>query len=345
MSASIRVSGIDFAQFAGNSDAIWLELVGSSLAHTTFGIGKITQVGPRTNGPPLIDIAFEAVGNKTFIPAGFIADVITELDIPDDIAGLFVEWATERERIRIKKEAEDREEAAKLAKRLEEENMRSAAIAEIRSKYAPLAKKYNIPMSQVSDSPILRVLDNLEASCKIAQEDIKWLEANELWNVLATYEYRIYKSKGDPWDLIRACSHLRKAGLPEKVLSLTAPLVNAPGGPRGKALSGLLTTRGGAFRDLGQFEQAKDHGLRAIKAFDSQYPHFLLGALYYIEGNPELGDRHFELAALHGASARTRDHEIRSILQEANQDVRHKIAKYLLQKNEDQYKWVLPYMR
>jgi Flp pilus assembly protein TadD len=95
-------------------------------------------------------------------------------------------------------------------------------------------------------------------------------------------------------------------------------------------MSALLTTRGGAFRDLGDLDKAKNCAFSAIKLRDkSQHPFNLLGAIFYQEGNPGDGNKYFNEAEKRGASRGTIDRQIRDAYDKATDAAKEQIDKYL----------------
>lgn len=105
-------------------------------------------------------------------------------------------------------------------------------------------------------------------------------------------------------------------------------------------MSAILTTRGGAFRDLDMLSEAKSYALRAIKIDSrSHYPYSLLGAIYYQSGEPAKGDEFFSEARERGANS-NQDKEIRSAVKNANEDSKQRIIQYLLNKDPDRYQWI-----
>lgn len=304
------ISGVEFSAFAAGQATVWLQLRGAPVVHSTFGQGEIMSVTDRQKSPPLIVIRFNENGDKTFNTDGFAKGVFPKLFIPEHLATSVSEW-------RRRREADE------------------AALEHFRR----LATKYKIPVLNIKLSPVVPILHKLESTEPLSTTDVSWLETNGLFDVLATYFNRCYLAGRDEWDLVKACRYLRRAGLPEKVLELTARFPHdQPNLPR-KTMSALLTTRGGAYRDIGDLGSARQMAEQAIRTQESQYPYSLLGAICYAEGKPEEGDRHFEVAGTFGGSATVRDTEIRAVLQESAAEIQTKIAKYLIEKDPEKYAW------
>jgi hypothetical protein len=63
----------------------------------------------------------------------------------------------------------------------------------------------------------------------------------------------------------------------------------------------LLTTRGGALKDLELFSEARDAGELAVKTFPgTHYAHSLLWSVYNELGESELAQKNYDLAVNYG---------------------------------------------
>ena len=115
--------------------------------------------------------------------------------------------------------------------------------------------------------------------------------------------------------MVNASAHWRKAGQPEQALKLTNNPDLIRSLKENKLKAALLTTRGGALRDIGELEDAEYCALEAIKLFPKSHnPYTLMGALCYATGRFEEGDKWFEEAVKRGAKPKDQDAEIRRIL-------------------------------
>jgi hypothetical protein len=109
----------------------------------------------------------------------------------------------------------------------------------------------------------------------------------------------------------------------------------------GKVKSALLTNRAGAKRDLNDLEGATADGHGAVKINpQSFHPHNLLGAVYFQAGEPQLGDKHFEIAISLGSSREEQDYEIKTALQKSTPEARVAVVEYLLAKDPIKYAWL-----
>jgi hypothetical protein len=93
---------------------------------------------------------------------------------------------------------------------------------------------------------------------------------------------QIIKKTGNKWNLPNISSHWRKADQPKKALKATEN-VNFDSIKENKLKSAILTTRGGAFRDLSQLDDAEKCARKAIEyqASNSHQPYTLMGAIFF----------------------------------------------------------------
>ena len=316
------IPGVDLAQFAESHKAAWGQIEGAILTHSTYGDGVVVAVRTRSNAPPLIDIKFNGNETRTFNPASFAYGFFPAVQLPIVLIGSFATWSHQNKVELLQQQAEEK----------------------IKQRHGELATKYRIPKAKLKLALLIPILEKLDSRQLLVNDELALLEKEELDNVLATYFYRLYQGGRDAWNLVRACRHLRRAGLSDKVLKVTDPFLStrSPTLPE-RPLSALLTTRGGAYRDMGNLSAAQELAERAIAIHPSQYPHNL-GAVFYEEGNPVEGDRHFDIAATYGASPSMREHEIRAALKAAPDSIRERVARHLLKKDAEMYSWVVRYL-
>ena len=217
-------------------------------------------------------------------------------------------------------------------------------ISQAQDQFKKLANKYNVDINKVVDesgpTPLAPILIKLDSKEDLDESEMEWLKNNSIFNVLATYHHRLFRSAGDVWDLAKASSNLRDARMPNKAIEISSEFLGKPV-VNHKAAAAVLTSRGGAFRDLRKLSEAKKSALDAIKILpDSFHPHTLLGAVYYEEGDPSEGDKYFEKAISLGATPRVEKTEIQTILRRSDVEIRKTIVDYLLKKDPEKYAWV-----
>ena len=82
-----------------------------------------------------------------------------------------------------------------------------------------------------------------------------------------------------------------------------------------KLNAALLTTRGGALRDIGELDKAEDCARQAIKLYQKSYhPYTLLGAICFQTGRYSEGQLWFEEARKFGAPENSEIDEILGVL-------------------------------
>ena len=112
-----------------------------------------------------------------------------------------------------------------------------------------------------------------------------------------------------------------------------------------KILSAVLTTRGGAFKDLKDLLNAETCAQTAITYNRTKYPLTLLGAIYYLYGRYAKGDEFFNDAERLGASTVAHDREIKIAVENAEVADRKIIADHLIQKDPNRYSWASMYLK
>lgn len=154
-----------------------------------------------------------------------------------------------------------------------------------------------------------------------------------------------YQKTGNKWNLPNISSHWRKADEPEKALNATKN-VNFDSIKENKLKSAILTTRGGAFRDLDQLDDAEKCARKAIEYQPNSYhPYTLMGAICFQRGQYSEGEKWFEEAIKRGASRDSIDSEIKkSITRMEEGEMRDEMINKLLEKDTIRYSWANKYL-
>lgn len=309
---------------------------GAVVRHANYGIGTIQSIQPRTGYIPLITILFSSgTQTSTFNSDAFKSGKITEVELPCELLRSLATWR-EQDARRMAQAAV--EEAARAQLREAEEVARFQLLE--------LAEKYSVNLTKINDGvmPLIQILSKMEDRDAFQDSELSWLEDHSIYNVLATYHYRCYRSTNDPWKLVKACGYLRKSGLPEKCIEFSGQLIQK-GAAGQRVLAAAHTTRGGAFRDLGDLEAAMNSANQAVDLSpNSFHPYNLLGAVHYEHGNPADGDKYFEKAIQLGAHPKAQDAEIRAALKNSAIENQKVIADYLLRKDPAKYAWASIYL-
>lgn len=161
----------------------------------------------------------------------------------------------------------------------------------------------------------------------------------------ALFYDREYERTRNKWNLPNASSHWRKADEPESALKVTENL-DFDQIKENKLKSALLTTRGGAFRDIDKLDDAEKCALKAIEYQpQSHHPYTLMGAICYERGQYSQGDDWFNKAIKCGAESEDIDSELKRVVKNAKDEKRREVVEYLLTKNPQRYAWAKAYRK
>ncbi|MEG4334212.1 hypothetical protein QUB40_20075 [Microcoleus sp. AT9_A2] len=154
-----------------------------------------------------------------------------------------------------------------------------------------------------------------------------------------------YERTGNKWNLPNASSHWRKADEPKSALQVTENL-DFDQIKENKLKSALLTTRGGAFRDIDKLDDAQKCALKAIEYQpQSHHPYTLMGAICFERGQYSQGDDWFNKAIKRGAESEDIDSELKQVVKNAKDEKRREVVEYLLTKNPQRYAWAKAYRK
>lgn len=211
-----------------------------------------------------------------------------------------------------------------------------------------LLKKYDIEnYTKNLDYSLYNILKNLNSNKRLKDTERLWLIENKLLNrktkiyvqfftIEAEFSENEFKKSKNYWELVNASAQWRKAENPNHALSLTDKLDMEKIKPA-KLKSALLTTRGGALRDMNRLVEAEKCAQSAIAHHPDRHdPYTLLGALCFDTGRYAEGTIWFEKAVAKGAKPQDQDSEIRRILQK-NHDP--KLITHLLNADPSRFAW------
>lgn len=238
---------------------------------------------------------------------------------------------------------------------VKEELLETAEIAkEIHFKL--LKVKYQI-VGQLAIDPFYEIMLKLEREERLdPKQVIQLIEEGRLsrHGKITTAYYRLeaifyekeYQRTRNMWNLPSASSNWRKADESQNALKVTEN-VNWNKVQESDLKSALWVTRGAAFRDLDQLDDARKCATQAMECQpDSHQPYTLLGAICYDRGEYEEGDKWFVMAVEHGATANDIDDEIKRIVRMTKDKNKcREVAEYLLKKDPDRYGWANSYLK
>ncbi|WP_414514170.1 tetratricopeptide repeat protein [Nostoc sp. PCC 9305] len=176
------------------------------------------------------------------------------------------------------------------------------------------------------------------------------LFSGKIWIAYHTIEANFYEQEfqrtGNKWNLANASSHWRKADKPEQALQLTNNL-ELDKIKENKLKSALLTSRGGAFRDIDKLDKAENCARQAIEYQPkSHHPYTLMGAISFERHQYSDGEYWFQEAIKRGANPRDMDSEIKRVVKNAkDENKRREVIEYLLKKDSQRYAWAKSYLK
>lgn len=217
-----------------------------------------------------------------------------------------------------------------------------------------LKKKYDVKSNISStDSRLFTVLKNLDAGIRLKDDEVVWLNGENLFQrsskiyichhiIEALFYESEFKRLKDYWKMASASAQWRKAEKPLNAIKLIRD-INIDNIKPAKLRAALLTTLGGALRDVEDLDQAEKSALKAISNYpDSHNPYTLMGALCYDTKRYEEGSKWFEEAIKRGAQLKDEDSEIKKILRKEHN---HNLVDYLLKKDPIRFSWVKEFIK
>lgn len=266
---------------------------------------------------------------------------------------VFVERSAKEQKIRRDAVAaaneRDAVERARQAEVTDRKNAILFAEQDRRRKLRELPDRFHLPfVERYNLGRVNHILRFVVAGRPVEKADLVWLASDgaDYWTDelrqahhanMATILTAAWHQTGDLWNAINACGHWRKGGLSQKGLALVETALNRKKA-NGKTRSALLTTAGGALRDLGRREDAVAFGTEAHALTETDFhPCTLLGAVHIEMGDYGMGVAWYEKAEARGASKKAIDRELQSILQAASPHERNQIRNALKAYNTARY--------
>ncbi|MEH2081676.1 MAG: hypothetical protein V7K89_17225 [Nostoc sp.] len=245
--------------------------------------------------------------------------------------------------------------------------------------FAALKSKYDVLgyQDKLHTSLLYTILQKLELKERLEPTDVAWLQetrievlqptysyyrqkesqyqetklfSGKIWIAYHTIEANFYEQKfqrtENKWNLANASSHWRKADEPKQALQLTNNL-QLDKIKENKLKSALLTSRGGAFRDIGKLDEAENCARQAIEYQPkSHHPYTLIGAICFERHQYSDGEYWFQEAIKRGANPRDMDSEIKRVVKNTkDESQRRQVINYLLNKDPQRYAWAKSYIK
>jgi tetratricopeptide (TPR) repeat protein len=273
-----------FELFADNNLDIWKELIGQNvMQNSKYKKGSIQDVIPMGLGEFKLIIRFVELPTETelksFTYKAFIAGQLEMLD-PDlfEIKG-FLEYYNH-------KKNEEKRKAEINEKRRKQKLLEEMVLKE----FNDLKIKNGLQYSEHgTDTPLFKVLSNMEALKEQDKNSMLWLRDN----IPALYFELEYSKTNNLKLLTKACSEWRKAKQPRRVIQLLQSKTTTDN----KTMSTILTVLAATYNDINEFEKAELYCHEAIKKdICSPYPLNVMGAIYSKKGMPVQGEVYFKRA-------------------------------------------------
>lgn len=195
---------------------------------------------------------------------------------------------------------------------------------------------------------LMEVLRKLEAQTRLSAEEVLWLkteasnyDTREIdvahHRLEAAWHLEEYHRSRDVWRALSASKHLRKCEASSEAYGLLMSIPVTQLRPL-KLKAALLTTLGGAMRDLALHSDAVKCGEEAHSLRPSDYrPCTLMGALNIELGNLELAHKWYQMAEDRGAQPAAIDSELRLLLARMSPEGRNAALARLLQLDAYRY--------
>lgn len=255
---------------------------------------------------------------------------------------------------RLEREAEWEEknrrqlEAAKAAREALESDPRY--IAKMKSR--ALRSKYGMDFIDQRALPgVMAILEKVDSGRRLAEDEYVWLTTVAKEHFTAALESAYHQREadffagefnrtGDPWNAVNASGHYRRCGQSATALELLDGVSTQPTS-HPKLRSAVCTTRGGAMRDLGRLDEARQLGEEGHEYQPGDFrPCTLLGAVHMELGNFVDARTWYSEAEARGATQKSIDSELRRIFQRADRVKREAIKAFLLRDNPQRFAWV-----
>jgi tetratricopeptide (TPR) repeat protein len=220
-----------------------------------------------------------------------------------------------------------------------------------RKKLRELPDKYGLPfIDQVDLKRVNKILGLVAEGKPIDDDDLGWLACNgdEYWTDelrrahhenFAERLTNEWRQTRNAWKASSACGHWRKAKCPADGLAVAKAALDHKKVTNEKQRSALLTTGGGAHRDLRHREEAVQFGKEAHSLTPEDFrPCTLLGAVHIEMGAYSEGAEWYEKAEARGARPEKIDGELRSILSSVSHEKRKQIEDALKALDASRYR-------
>jgi tetratricopeptide (TPR) repeat protein len=340
-----------FTLFAGLNEQIWHTMKGHPVFHESLGNGIIEKLEHSNLGPMLFVRFNKSKDLAKFLFFDFSKRFSIEnypVEIPDSEKYQIILSILKNNRQLL----EAQEKIKQLEKKLREERViekyrqkfleKSQAELEEPKRQDDISRQQDFYGIKNNHDPntakkLQLILKKRENTDVLSAEEIQWMLNRHYYDFVIEYFQFVYHTIKDPDYLIRAAKLCRRINRPEEALRLTDNLTTS----NDQRQLSLLTIRGAAYKDLGDYEQAIALAENAQERHPKSYnAYLLLGMIYYSLMMYSKGDEFFQKAIELGASPQIYRNEIKAILTGNSVYVKTKLSNHLLSKDSQRYQWV-----
>lgn len=338
-----------FVAYAHENGDIWSELVGQQIYDRILAGGIINDV-EFIEKKPRIHVSFDSYRPNPLSRDDFFNGRILMMTLPAALAQDISEWKGIQANLNVPNTAKAisliddfavKHQPLLLKWQSQVRNVQEKQKAS--EHFRQLKAKYGIVKLRGSDptSLLYKILLQIEANEPLPRTEIEWLQTKKYFGLLAQYHEQRLHCTGDEWHRAHACSNWRKANKPENGIALTEHMFIQDQTKK----AAVLTTRGGALRDIRNLNEALTCAEQASKCDPkSYYPLNLMGAIYFERGEPEKGDECFARALALGAKPQVQVNEMQGAIRKADTENARRVAAYLLRKDPERYRWAQKYL-
>ena len=197
-----------------------------------------------------------------------------------------------------------------------------------------------------------KILTKLQ-NCVAEEQDFFWLESkgfattqvtearHKFYLTRAKEHLTKWQSDNVPWSLVNAIADFRKGNSLQEILGEIESNYPFEFSKNNKKLNAaLLTTAGGAYRDLHRYNDAIKLGEEANKLVPNEYrPCTLIGASNILLGNISEGHAWYEKAIERGFKPESYENELRSIYFRSSQRIQQELKVDLIARGSN-YSWL-----
>lgn len=308
--------------------ALWVQAEGRRVRHGTFGKGTIVKIRAQGKHPEGFVVRFDHVTDGK-AERGFQLHALFEPrffperhEFPQSLEHIFVR--------------------AREAMAAEEERLRyEASLAEQHRQRAAAAQEAAVRETKAIAEHISRVIDRARTGGRLDTAELEILRERGEHGLIASCYEREYERTRNIWSLIKASGAWRDDDKPHAALAATECLVPQAGKMAPKLASALLTTRGGVYRDMKDFDAAEKCAREAISLNNTnRQPYNLLAAILIQQGNTTEGEKCIARAEQLGASKHEQQRTIEQALRSLDEQTRALRIKTLRQLNPQRNAWI-----